>query len=155
VTGAGLEQARPGEGGVLYALGNGNAGLSVFVQDDRLVFDHNAFGEHTVVESDVEVPVGPSTLGVRLRRAGNRADTLLVVDDQPVGRAGIPFAMRVISSVGSSVGHDHGMPVSGRYDSPFPFEGVLHTVDIQLSSASDHHGRDAAAPAGRAAMGRQ
>ena len=50
-----------GDGGVLYALGNGNAGLSVFVQDDRLVFDYNAFGDHTVVESDGPCPVGTET----------------------------------------------------------------------------------------------
>ncbi len=140
---------------MLYALGNGNAGLSVFVQDDRLVFDYNAFGDHTVVESEAPLPAGPSVLGVRFRRTGNGATATLVVDDEPVGSGEIPFAMRLISSVGSSVGYDHGMPVSDRYDGSFPFEGVLHAVDIQLLSASRHQEPDVAAAEGRSAMGRQ
>ncbi len=146
-----------GEGGVLYALGNGNAGLSVFVQDDRLVFDYNAFGDHTVVESETPLPVGAATLGVRFHRVsgGNGAAATLVVDDQPVGSAEIPFAMRVITSVGSSVGYDHGMPVSERYDGSFPFEGVLHSVDIQLAHSSRRQETDVAAAEGRSAMGRQ
>jgi hypothetical protein len=32
------------------------AGLSLFVQDDRLVLDYNAFGDHTILESDVPCP---------------------------------------------------------------------------------------------------
>jgi hypothetical protein len=74
---------------------------------------------------------------------------------QPVGAGDIPFVMRVITTVGSSVGRDHGMAVSDRYDSPFVFEGVLHAVDIQLVSASRSHERDVAAAEGRSAMGRQ
>ena len=144
-----------GEGGVLYALGNGNAGLSLFVQDDRLVFDYNAFGDHTVVESGQPLPVGRCVLGVRFRRAGNGATVTVVVDDAPVGGAEIPFAMRVISSVGSSVGYDHGLPVSDRYDGAFPFEGVLHTVEIELVRPSREQDRSVAAAEGRSAMGRQ
>ncbi len=41
-----------GAGGVLFATGTENSGLSVFVQDDRLVFDYNCFNDHHVVESD-------------------------------------------------------------------------------------------------------
>ena len=63
--------------------------------------------------------------------------------------------MRVISSVGSSVGYDHGMPVSDRYDSPFPFEGVLHAVEIQLVRSSRDQPGAVAAAEGRSAMGRQ
>ena len=38
-----------GAGGVLFATGTENSGLSVFVQDDRLVFDYNCFNDHHVV----------------------------------------------------------------------------------------------------------
>jgi arylsulfatase A-like enzyme len=47
-----------GAGGVLYASGTENSGLSLFVQDDRLVFDYNCFGDHHVVESERPVPEG-------------------------------------------------------------------------------------------------
>ena len=59
-----------GAGGVLYATGTENSGLSVFVQDDRLVFDYNCFGDHHVVDVEREVPVGASVVGVRFRRTG-------------------------------------------------------------------------------------
>ena len=79
-----------GDGGVLYALGNGNAGLALFVQDDRLVFDYNAFGDHTVIESQEPLPAGPSVVGVRFRRTGDGATATLVVEDSSVGRPRSP-----------------------------------------------------------------
>jgi arylsulfatase len=144
-----------GEDGVLYALGNGNAGLALFVQDDRLVFDYNAFGDHTVLESEQPLSAGCSALGVRFRRTGAGATATLVVDGAAVGVAEIPFAMLVISSVGSSIGCDHGMPVSESYEGPFPFEGVLHAVEIQLVRRSDVEDRSADAARARAEAGRQ
>jgi arylsulfatase A-like enzyme len=121
-----------GAGGVLYATGTENSGLSVFVQDDRLVFDYNCFNDHHVVESTVAVPVGPSVVGVRFRREGAGATAVLFVDGVACGALELPFAMNIISSVGPSVGYDHGSPVSERYASPFAFEGTLHKVDIAV-----------------------
>jgi arylsulfatase len=140
---------------VLYALGNGNAGLSLFVQGDRLVFDYNAFGDHTVVESTATVPAGESCIGVRFRREGNGAVATLVIDDRECGAADIPFAMRVVSSVGSSVGYDHGRPVSDRYDDTFPFEGALCSLDIELVSTKRTEEREVAAAEERTGMARQ
>jgi len=121
-----------GAGGVLFATGTENSGLSVFVQGDRLVFDYNCFNDHHVVESAVEVPVGPSVVGVRFRREGAGATAVLFVDGVPCGDLSLPFAMHIISSVGPSIGYDHGSPVSDRYPGPFPFEGTLHKVDIAV-----------------------
>ena len=125
---------------MLYALGTDNSGLSLFVQDDRLVFDYNAFGDHAVVESTAPVPVGASRVGVRFRREGNGATATLVIDGVECGSVEIPFAMRIISSVGRSVGYDHGRPVSDRYDDTFPFEGALRSLDIELVSADADRG---------------
>jgi arylsulfatase len=145
----------PGDDGVLWALGNGNAGLSVFVQDGRLVFDYNAFGDHTVVESAVAVPEGESRVGIRFRRTGDGATATVVVDGEEVGSGEVPFVMRVISSVGSSVGLDHGNPVSTRYAAPFTFEGVLQSLEISLVSADRAQEGEVASAEGRAEMGRQ
>ena len=38
-----------------------------------------------------------------------------------------------MSSVGPSVGYDHGSPVSERYSGQFPFEGVLERLDVTLT----------------------
>jgi arylsulfatase len=55
-----------------------------------------------------------------------------LIDGTPCGSAEVPFAMFIISSVGPSVGYDHGSPVSARYAGPFPFRGVLHKVAVDV-----------------------
>jgi arylsulfatase len=125
-----------GDGGVLYAMGNGNSGFSSFVQNDRLLFDYNCFGDHYVAESDIPVPTGTSEIGVRFERLGRNGRATLVIDGADCGSVEIPFVMQVISSVGASVGYDNGLPVSTRYDNAFPFEGTLHRVDIELLRAN-------------------
>ena len=45
--------------------------------------------------------------------------------------------MRMVSSVGSSIGMDHGSAVSTRYSAPFAFTGTLHDVTIELPRRPD------------------
>ncbi|WP_040495570.1 arylsulfatase [Ilumatobacter nonamiensis] len=139
---------RAGDGGVVYASGTENSGLTVFVQNDRLVIDYNAFDAHTVLESDVEIPPGDATLGVALRRGpGTSGSMALTVNGVPAGSAHLELFMRMMSSVGPSVGYDHGSAVSDRYEAPFAFTGELHEVEIQLLSRQDAETRDAEAAA--------
>lgn len=127
-----------GDDGVIWATGTENSGISVFVQDERLVVDYNAFDDHTLVTSDRPVPTGDVELHVRLERDSRTTGWCEIsIDGAPAGRADIPFYMRMISSVGASVGYDHGSPVSTRYAAPFPFTGALHEVVIQLPHKSD------------------
>ena len=142
-----------GDDGVLYATGTENSGLSIFVQNDRLVVDYNAFDEHVILESDVAVPAGDSTLTVKLRRGAGMAGMMaLEINDQPTGETDLPLFMRMMSSVGPSVGYDHGSAVSTRYEAPFPFAGKLHEIVIQLLSRQDVESQAAEAAV---EMGRQ
>lgn len=142
-----------GAGGVLYASGTQNSGVSLFVQDDRLVFDYNCFGDHHVVVSEHPVPVGESVVGVQFRRPGKSGEATLVINGRPSGTLAVPFVMTIISSVGPSIGYDHGSPVSDHYSGHFPFEGRLLRIDVALlrpPGDADH-----AKAAERAAMSRQ
>jgi arylsulfatase len=121
-----------GAGGVLYATGTETSGLSLFLDGDDLVFDYNCFGEHHVARSSVPVPAGAAVVGVDLRRAGTSGTATLVIDDQRCGDVAIPFVMHMISSIGPSVGYDHGSAVSDLYDAPNPFAGELDRIDVQL-----------------------
>ena len=142
-----------GDQGVLYATGTENSGLSMFVQDGRLIADYNAFDDHTVVESEVVVPDGDVELTLSVRRGPSRTGTMhLAVDGRRVGTAELSLFMSMMSSVGPSIGEDHGSPVSRRYAAPFPFSGKLHEIEIQLLSREDAEARDAIA---RAEMSRQ
>jgi arylsulfatase len=144
-----------GAGGVLYASGTENSGVSLFVQDDRLVFDYNCFGDHHVLVSDHPVAVGTTVVGVQFRRTGKGADATLVLDGRPAGTMAVPFAMTMISSVGPSIGYDHGSPVSERYTGHFPFEGELTRLDVTLVRNTPGDGQAAAGAGQRAGMSRQ
>jgi arylsulfatase A-like enzyme len=135
-----------GQDGVIFATGTQNSGISIFVQDNRLVVDYNAFDEHTVIESDVEVPEGDSTLVAGFRRGDGSAGSMFIaVNGVDAGSADLSLFMRMISSVGPSVAYDHGSAVSNRYEAPFPFAGKLHEVIIQLLSPQDLAARAAEA----------
>jgi arylsulfatase len=142
-----------GDDGVLFATGTENSGLSVFVQHDRLVVDYNAFDDHTVLESDIAIPPGEATLVVRLRRSdGSRGSMSVAVNGVEAGSADLALFMKMMSSVGPSIGYDHGSAVSTRYAAPFPFSGKLHEIVIQLLSPADLAARAAEAAS---EMGRQ
>ena len=142
-----------GDEGVIFATGTENSGMSVFVQNDRLVVDYNAFDDHTIVESDGTLHDGDVTVTVAVRRGPSRTGTMyLIVDGASAGSADIGLFMSMMSSVGPSIGEDHGSAVSARYGAPFPFSGTLHEVEIQLLSREDAEARDAIA---RAEMSRQ
>ena len=142
-----------GDGGVLYATGTENSGLSIFVQNDKLVVDYNAFDAHTVLESQFDLPVGDCEVLVAVRRNAKRTGTMAVfVDGTLAGSVDLPLFMSMMSSVGPSVGYDHGSPVSPRYEAPFPFEGTMHEIVIQLLSRKDVEAQRAEAAT---EMGRQ
>lgn len=146
---------RPGEGGVLYAAGNENSGLSLFIDSDRLVFDYNCFGDHHIVESERDVPTGQATVGVRVRRTGDNGSATLVIDSADDATMPIPFLMRMISSTGASVGYDHGSPVSRRYHPGNAFMGQLLQVEIHLVHPNSAHAAELAETDERATMSRQ
>ncbi len=137
--------AAAGDEGVLLATGNGNSGCAVFVQDGRLVLDYNAFGDHTIVESSIEVPIGDCTLAVHLERDGSAGWVGMSIDGQACGRETIPLYLVTFTSVGVSVGEDHRSAVSARYCAPFAFTGTLHDVTIQLPGGRDEGVDDATA----------
>jgi arylsulfatase len=133
---------------VLWATGTENSGISVFIQNDKLVVDYNAFDEHTVVESDVDVPAGDSTLTARFRRGDGQAGSLeLEVNGADCGRGEAALFMRMISSVGSSIGYDHGSAVSPRYRAPYPFTGTLHDLVIEVAQVGARGSAEAEARA--------
>ena len=146
----------PADEGVLWATGNQNSGCSVFVQNNRLVLDYNAFDDHTIVESGIEVPAGDSILGVHLERDSRSTGWAEVaIDGHACGRAAIPTYMRMVSSVGSSIGYDHGSAVSTRYRAPFAFTGTLHEVVIELPRSRREADDNEAVGIARAEMYRQ
>jgi len=124
------------EAGVLLAVGTVNNGLVAYVdQRGHLVYDHNAYGNHTVLRSPSPVPTGRSVLEVhqdRVRQGPGRVR--LVVDGTRVGEESIPEIPTMISPVGLDVGRNP-TGVSSDYEPPFAFQGRIHRVDIATRRA--------------------
>ena len=127
----------------------------MFIQDEHLVFDYNCFGDHHVAVSAGTVPVGRSVVGVQFRRTGPGGEAVLLIDGRPEGALSVPFAMTMMSSVGPSVGYDHGSPVSQLYSGAFPFEGDLERLDIVLTRQHRAGDAEQATAEERSAMARQ
>ncbi len=123
---------KSGERGVLFAYGTENSGISVFVLNDRLMIDYNAFDDHSIIESEATIPNGEVELKAEFRRLGNNGTIQLFINQEPNGTIEVPLYMRMISSVGASIGFDHGSPVSELYKDSFPYSGKLEELEIQL-----------------------
>ncbi len=144
-----------GDDGVLYSTGTENSGISLFIQENKLVFDYNYFGDHSVIESDFDVPTGVSVVGLKFRRAKKDATATLIIDGKRAGDLQIPAIMRMISSVGASIGSDEGSTISGRYRGAFPFQGKIQRLDIQLITENRTEAVANAEATERQTMGRQ
>ena len=118
--------------GVLVAQGTQNVGFSLYIKDNRLVFDYNIFTNHFVVRSECKVPTGRCMLGVRFIREDKTATITLLINDEACGSIEVPFVLRMISSTGMDIGRNALSPVTDDYDAPFPFTGVFRRLDIDL-----------------------
>lgn len=125
-----LERAA-GDVGALLAYGTVNNGLVVYVDaDGHLVYDHNAFGRHTVTRSSVPVPTGSSSVVVEQRRVrGGPAQARLVIGGQVVGEGIIPRVPGMISPVGIDLGRNP-TGVSDAYERPYVFGGRIVRVQV-------------------------
>ena len=125
-----------GEEGVIVAVGGMTGGFSMFIQNDRLVFDYNFLdGVHYVMESP-PLPTGETELRFNFTRSGDFAGTgELFVNGEKVGEVDMPAMHISTYSLAETfdVGRDTGTQVSRRYTDPFPFDGVLDRVTITLN----------------------
>jgi len=123
-----------GDDGVLVSHGTVSSGYVVFVTDDRLVLEHNRFGERTRLESPDLLPVGKATIGLVFTKTGGLAGRFeLFVDQQPVLATEVIRTVGVTMGGGFELGADHGSPTSLSYAAPFPFTGRLGTTTVRLS----------------------
>ncbi len=144
-----------GQQGVILATGSENSGISIFVKDDHAYLDYNAFDDHSVLKSTLAVPLGESKVTLQFRRTGHGGKATFFINDQEAGSCEIPFVMRVISSVGTSIGTNHGSSLSPLYAAPFTFEGALDRVEVQLVTPRRDQESEVAESEARSIMGRQ
>ena len=131
---ASVSRSDASDQGVILALGTINNGLTAFVQDNRLVYEHNYFRTVTTISS-TPLPTGDVTLGVdfdRVRRGPARVR--LLADDEVIGEGIVPKISTMISSTGLDFGQSTA-GVSDAFSAPFAFEGTIHSVEIATQRA--------------------
>ncbi len=141
-----------GAEGVLISQGGRFAGWTLFVQDGRLIYEHNYVGlERYQVISEISVPAGKVTLGMEFAITGQfeiapeltsmgiqgiNGQVTLYINDKPAGSGHIaktvPFGWS-LSGEGLCCGFDSETPVSELYTSPFRFNGELKRVVVSVS----------------------
>ena len=148
-----LDLGPNGSDGVILAIGTVNNGLSIFIKDGHLVYDHNAFTNHSVITSTKPLPAGDCTIGIdHLRIKAGPARVKLSVNGEPIGEGVVPDVPVMISSVGMDIGSNPS-GVSDAYVAPFEFTGQIRKIEISTERALRPD--DEAAAEFRTAMGTQ
>ena len=125
-----------GTEGALLAWGTSNTGLTWYAKDGEVVFDYNLFGTHYTAAVPVPAP-GPAELTVTFDRNDDGAEISVGSVGGPSASVQVPFVLKFIGMSGMDVGKDAGSPVSPAYDGPFPFTGVYHRLDIDVTEELD------------------
>jgi arylsulfatase len=125
--------------GVLYALGGASGGLTLFMEQGRLVYEYNMMIiERYVATSQQKIAAGKHRIEVdtTIARPGAPANVVLKVDGREYARATVKRTVpgAFTASETFDVGVDLGSPVSLDYfdRAPFKFEGKIKTVAVEL-----------------------
>ncbi|WP_005035130.1 arylsulfatase [Holophaga foetida] len=147
-----VERRSAKDEGVLVAMGEPAGGYTLYVKDDRLVYDYNYYGQHFRVVSTEKVPMGKSTLNYEFQKAGFfQGVGRLFINDRPVGEVVLPKTFKAVCTFDPfCVGRDAVLPTSEDYRDrgEFPFSGKMGDLIVEIKpEAPRPGGPQGAAPA--------
>jgi arylsulfatase len=145
-----------GADGALINRGTINSGFALYLKDDRLVFDYNAFHDHTRIALEGPLAPGQHLVSVRVTRTPEReGEVTLSVDGATLAKGNIPRVVGMLSSTGMDIGRAIA-PVNREYDPPFAYPGRIERVVFELPERPSEADKKAEAEReARAAMARQ
>ncbi|MEQ8262877.1 arylsulfatase [Pseudohaliea sp.] len=125
--------------GVLYAMGAYSGGLSLWIDDGRLVYEYNTFQiDRTRITADKALPHGDLEIEVEtLREPGvaQPAEIRIVVNGEPYASGVVPMTASAGFTVNDTfdVGMDQYSPVSEAYydRAPFAFTGKIRKMFVE------------------------
>jgi arylsulfatase A-like enzyme len=130
--------------GVLVCCGGMSSGYTFFMKGGKLHYEHNWFGEERyLVSSSETIPAGKVIVSAEIKvdkenKPGTGGTVTLRVGKKKVGegrfKKQVPFRFTVNETF--DVGCDTISPVSNQYKSPFPFNGKIKRVMVDVSDAS-------------------
>ena len=156
---AAISRGSDGGDGVIFARGAIHSGLSLFIQDNSLQFDYHAMYTRTHIRTDAPIPTGDCTVGIAFEsdEPFGPGRVTLSIDGQTVGTGVVPVALRsfLIGHTMMDIGADERSPVSDSYDAPFPFQGAINSLEIEVTPYQGQAASRVAEQRRRQAMARQ
>ena len=129
----------PNASGVLYALGGIGGGLTLYVDNGRLVYEYNMMMIERYIERSADVlPPGKHriTIDTVIPKPAGPGTVAVAVDGSEIMHVDVKRTVAGAFSASETldVGTDLGSPVSLDYfeRAPFPFDGKIEKVEIQL-----------------------
>jgi arylsulfatase len=125
--------------GVLYALGGAGAGLTLFIENGKLVYEYNMMIiERYTIETKEKIQPGKHQIEIvsMIPKPMAPGDITIKVDGKEVAKGVVNRTVPAAFSASESfdVGLDMGAPVSLRYHkkAPFKFNGKISKVKVDL-----------------------
>jgi arylsulfatase len=125
--------------GVLYALGGGSGGVTLYMNKGQLIYEYNMLIiEKTTAKSEGSLAAGKHKIEVdeSIAKPGGPAEVVLTVDGHEVARTQVKRTVpgAFTASETFDVGVDLGSPVSLDYfdRAPFKFGGKIEKVVVEL-----------------------
>lgn len=139
-------------GGILVKAGGRFAGYALYLQDGRPRYVHNWVArEIYLVEGGRAVPAGRHTVTLEFttdeEKLGSGGLARLLIDDAEVGRGHLAHTVpyRFSYTETFDIGRASGTAVHEGYAGPFPFEGKIHSISVEVLDALPADQRDLAA----------
>jgi arylsulfatase A-like enzyme len=125
--------------GVLFAYGGQSGGISLFMEEGKLIFEYNMMIlERYVYESNEPLTAGRHQIELRtnIPNPGFPGTIIIKVDGQEIGQLNLSKTVPGIFTASETfdVGTDLGSPVSLRYadKAPYAYDGIIHSVKVNM-----------------------
>jgi arylsulfatase len=117
--------------GVIFAKGDQTGGFVLYIKDNKLKYAYNVNTyRYYVAESDIEIPLGQSTVGYSFTNGeGFTATVVIFINGEKVGEVFIPEFYFIAGPI-TSVKQNKYTPVYPDYEVPFEFNGELNHIHI-------------------------
>ncbi|MCQ6280045.1 arylsulfatase [Bacillus sp. EB600] len=133
-----IERSSNTEDGVLLALGGQDSGYTIFIKNNKLIYEYRYGLNDYKIVSTIDVPLGKSVILYKFDKTGtNKGNGALYINDTKVGESiaenTLPYK---ISFEGLDIGKDTKYPVSPDYanEGEFAFKGKLTSVEYTLGN---------------------
>ena len=124
--------------GVLVAHGDHISGYTLYVKNNKLVYEYNYLGTVYKAVSNTKVPVGKSTIIFGYQKLEEtKGKGLLYINDKKVGEVDMPKTFKgPLAEEGLDVGRDMLHPVSQDYgkNDDFEFDGKIYKIQYDLEN---------------------